>query len=54
MKISTTVHSEGTDIAYDVEGQGPLLLLVVGGNGDSRRFVQLSAQLAEPPHRGSR
>ncbi|MCS2161580.1 alpha/beta hydrolase [Scandinavium sp. H11S7] len=44
---SATVHSEGADIAYDVEGQGPLLLLVVGGNGDSRRFTALSAQLSD-------
>lgn len=47
MSISTTVHTEGADIAYDVEGQGPLLLLVVGGNGDSRLFSKLSAQLAD-------
>ncbi|HGM5493066.1 TPA: alpha/beta fold hydrolase [Serratia fonticola] len=46
MNISTTVHTEGADIAYDVEGQGPLLLLVVGGNGDSRLFSKLSTQLA--------
>ncbi|MCS2159047.1 alpha/beta hydrolase [Scandinavium sp. H11S7] len=44
---SATVHSEDADIAYDVEGQGPLLLLVVGGNGDSRRFTALSAQLSD-------
>ncbi|NMM04296.1 alpha/beta hydrolase [Paraburkholderia sp. RP-4-7] len=42
-----TVHTEGADIAYDVEGQGPLLLLVVGGNGDASRYVPLSALLAE-------
>jgi pimeloyl-ACP methyl ester carboxylesterase len=47
MHLSATVHTEGADIAYDVEGQGPLLLLVVGGNGDSRRFIKLSAQLAD-------
>ncbi|QIE24974.1 alpha/beta fold hydrolase [Caballeronia sp. SBC2] len=47
MKTSATIHTEGADIAYDVEGQGPLLLLVVGGNGDSRRFTRLSAQLAD-------
>ncbi len=47
MQTSATVHTEGADIAYDVEGQGPLLLLVAGGNGDSRRFIKLSAQLAD-------
>ncbi|GGP20705.1 alpha/beta fold hydrolase [Silvimonas iriomotensis] len=47
MSKSFTVHTEGADIACDVEGQGPLLLLVVGGNGDSGRFARLSAQLAD-------
>jgi pimeloyl-ACP methyl ester carboxylesterase len=42
-----TVHTEGADIAYDVEGEGPLLLLVVGGNGDSSRYIPLSALLAK-------
>jgi len=46
MKKSGVVHTEGTDIAYDCEGQGPLLLLIVGGNGDSRRYVALSALMA--------
>jgi pimeloyl-ACP methyl ester carboxylesterase len=42
-----TVRTEGADIAYDIEGQGPLLLLVAGGNGDSKLFTRLSAQLAD-------
>ncbi len=42
-----TVHTEGADLACHREGNGPLLLLVVGGNGDSRRFAPLSAQLAD-------
>jgi len=46
-RYSATVHTEGAELAYDVEGQGPLLLLVVGGNGDSRRFAALSAQLSD-------
>lgn len=46
-KASGTVRNEGADIAYDCEGQGPLLLLVVGGNGDSRRYIPLSARLAD-------
>jgi pimeloyl-ACP methyl ester carboxylesterase len=40
------VHTEGADLVYDIEGQGPLLLLVVGGDGDSKLFTQLSAYLA--------
>ena len=47
MTTSATVRTEGAEIAYEVEGQGPLLLLVVGGNGDSNRFIGLSAQLAD-------
>ncbi len=43
---SMVVHNEGADLACYVEGSGPLLLLVVGGNGDSRLFAPLSAQLA--------
>ncbi|MES2257051.1 MAG: alpha/beta hydrolase [Pseudomonadota bacterium] len=43
---TATLHTEGADIVYDCEGQGPLLLLIVGGNGDSRRYIPLSARLA--------
>lgn len=43
---SGVVHNEGADIAYDREGAGPLLLLIVGGNGDSRRYTALSALMA--------
>ncbi len=43
---SMVVHNEGADLACYVQGAGPLLLLVVGGNGDSRLFTSLSAQLA--------
>lgn len=46
MSIASVVHNEGANLAYDIEGQGPLLLLVVGGNGDSGMFAPLSAQLA--------
>lgn len=44
---SSVVQNEGAAIAYDIEGDGPLLLLVAGGNGDSRRFARLSAHLAD-------
>ncbi|HZZ10218.1 MAG TPA: alpha/beta hydrolase [Paraburkholderia sp.] len=47
MNESRTVHNEGADIAYDIEGQGPLLLLVAGGNGDSKLFARLSSQLSD-------
>lgn len=43
---SMVVQNEGADLACYVEGAGPLLLLVVGGNGDSRLFAALAAQLA--------
>lgn len=46
-RYSATVQTDGTDIAYDVEGQGRLLVLVAGGNGDRRRFAALSAQLPD-------
>lgn len=42
-----TVHTENADLACYQQGSGPLLLLIVGGNGDSRRFIPLSAQLAD-------
>lgn len=45
---SKTVHTEAADIAYDIEGNGPLLLLVAGGNGDSQfLYAKLSAHLAD-------
>jgi len=44
---SAAVLNEGANIAYDMEGEGPLLLLVVGGNGDSKLFTKLSANLAD-------
>jgi pimeloyl-ACP methyl ester carboxylesterase len=40
------VHTEGADIVYDYEGQGPLLLLIAGGNGNGARYGRLAAQLA--------
>lgn len=47
MNECRTASSEGAKIAFDIEGRGPLFLLVVGGDGDSARFTQLSAQLAD-------
>ncbi|HCL5253442.1 TPA: alpha/beta hydrolase [Salmonella enterica] len=44
---SFIVHTEDADLACYQEGSGPLLLLIVGGNGDSSRFIPLSAQLTD-------
>jgi pimeloyl-ACP methyl ester carboxylesterase len=46
MLLSGKVHNEGADIAWYKEGQGPFLLLIPGGNGDSRLYQPLSAELA--------
>ncbi|MFV0265399.1 MAG: alpha/beta fold hydrolase [Kluyvera sp.] len=43
---SFIVDTEDAELACYQEGSGPLLLLIVGGNGDSSRFIPLSAQLA--------
>lgn len=40
------LQNEGAEIAYNREGHGPLLLLIVGGNGDSSRYTALSKILA--------
>lgn len=46
MLLSGKIHNEGADIAWYKEGQGPFLLLIPGGNGDSRLYTSLSAELA--------
>jgi pimeloyl-ACP methyl ester carboxylesterase len=47
MTTTKTVETEGAGIVYDFEGQGPLLLLIAGGNGDSARFAPLSRLLSD-------
>lgn len=47
MSATRAVTTEGADILYDIEGQGPLLLLIAGGNGDSKLFVPLSAHMRD-------
>ena len=47
MSKTSTVETEGAGIVYDVEGEGPLLLLIAGGNGDASRYVPLSRLLAD-------
>ncbi|QIQ21341.1 alpha/beta fold hydrolase [Zophobihabitans entericus] len=44
---SCVVRTEDADIAYDIEGEGPLLLLIAGGNGDSKIFTKLSTYLSD-------
>jgi hypothetical protein len=39
-------HAEGADIVDDFEGEGPLPLLIAGGNGDGSRYGPLAAVLA--------
>jgi pimeloyl-ACP methyl ester carboxylesterase len=44
--ITQTIHSEGADLVCDVQGQGPLLLLIPGGNGNGKRYAPLMTQVA--------
>lgn len=46
MSTTSSVLAEGAELVYDIEGAGPLLLLIAGGNGDSARFTPLSSRLA--------
>ena len=39
MTKAGTVHTEGANIIYDYEGDGPLLLTIAGGGGDAMRYV---------------
>jgi aromatic ring hydroxylase-like protein len=45
---SNRVHTEGADMVYDYEGQGPLLLLIAGGNGNGARYGRLAALFSHP------
>lgn len=47
MTTTKKIITEDAELVYDIEGAGPLLLLIVGGNGDSVRFTALSACLAD-------
>jgi pimeloyl-ACP methyl ester carboxylesterase len=42
-----TVHTEGADIAFDIEGSGPLLLMIPGRGGTGGRYTGVSAQLKD-------
>jgi pimeloyl-ACP methyl ester carboxylesterase len=41
------VHTEGANIVYDYEGDGPLLLTIAGGGGDAIRYAPISRMLAD-------
>ena len=42
-----TAHSEDADIAYDYEGDGPLLLTIAGAGGAAMSFAPLAHALAD-------
>ncbi|MFG1647377.1 alpha/beta fold hydrolase [Amycolatopsis sp. NPDC049252] len=42
-----TVRHEGAELAYDVRGAGPLLLLIAGLGGEGARFAGLAEQLSD-------
>ncbi len=46
MTRTGTVHTEGANIVYDYEGDGPLLLTIAGGGGDGSRYAPISHILA--------
>ncbi|WP_431933550.1 alpha/beta fold hydrolase [Nonomuraea jabiensis] len=48
MDIATsTVRTEGADIVYDYQGDGPLLLLIPGGGGHAIQYHRLMKVLAD-------
>src|SRR5579859_5584484 len=47
MTRTGTVHTEGANIVYDYEGEGPLLLTIAGGGGDAARYAPISNILAD-------
>ncbi len=46
MTKTGTVNTEGANIVYDYEGDGPLLLTIAGGGGDAMRYAPISRILA--------
>ena len=46
MPRTGTVHTEGANIVYDYEGDGPLLLTIAGGGGDAMRYAPISSILS--------
>jgi pimeloyl-ACP methyl ester carboxylesterase len=43
---SNTLHVPGAQLAYEVRGSGPVLLLIHGGGGDARAFNSVARHLA--------
>jgi pimeloyl-ACP methyl ester carboxylesterase len=41
------VETEGARIAYDIQGSGPLMVIIPGGNGDSSLFTPLMNALSD-------
>jgi len=46
MTDSSSVTTEGAEIHYDVDGEGPLLLVIAGAGGDGARYEALTVDLA--------
>jgi acetyltransferase/esterase len=44
---TNTLQVPGASLHYEVRGAGPVLLLIVGGNGDSATFERLATELAD-------
>lgn len=47
MKHTRSVHNEGADLAFDMQGSGPPLLLVPGAGGDAGVYGPLAPMLAD-------
>jgi hypothetical protein len=47
MAQTNVVHTEGADIFYDYQGNGPLLLLISGGGGEAARYARIAPILAD-------
>jgi pimeloyl-ACP methyl ester carboxylesterase len=43
----TTLSVPGAEIYYEAVGSGPLLLMIVGGNGDAATYARVSPELAD-------
>ncbi len=46
MTKTGTVQTEGANIVYDYEGEGPLLLTIAGGGGNGARYAPIAGILA--------
>ncbi|RJL23878.1 alpha/beta fold hydrolase [Bailinhaonella thermotolerans] len=47
MTMTQSIRTEGADIVYDYEGNGPLLLMISGGGGAAEHYARISGFLAE-------